>query len=93
MNKRIKIERKLIISPSMQLFRVGAQGNAHEKGHRDATKLQHIRDKYEKTPEAQEIAISDGQSVQDSDEDSLDNDLREKKEAAWQRGHPESNGK
>ena len=77
----------------MQLFRVGAQGNAHEKGHRDATKLQHIRDKYEKTPEAQEIAISEGHSVQDSDEYSLENDLRAKKETAWHAGHPESHGK
>ena len=83
MKSRIKIEPKLVISPSMQIFKVGEDehGDGNAMGPGDAVKLQHIREQYNKNPEALAMQISEGFSLQDSDDDSIDLRLTCKRDA------------
>ena len=80
MKRRIKIDRKLQIAPSMQLFKIGEGRPCNTNVAKDTAKLKHIQEQYDKMPEEQQTPESGANSQLDSDEECSDNDIKGSKE-------------
>ena len=76
MNRRIKIERKLVIAPSMQLFKVDESGPAQCKDPKSKARLKHIQEQFDQMPPEDQQIKDAVDTDQDSDDESVDNKIK-----------------